>query len=64
LSAGRRQIAERVAGSSYLSQDDGRLHFGIGAATKVEKLIIHWPSGQEQILENLSVDRVLVAEEP
>ena len=31
LSAGRKQIAERVAGSGYLSQDDGRIHFGLGA---------------------------------
>ncbi len=64
LSAGRKQIAERIAGSGYLSQDDGRIHFGLGAATKAEKLTIHWPSGQEQVLENLSVDRVLTVEEP
>ncbi len=64
LAAGRKQIAERIAGSSYLSQDDGRIHFGLGSATKADKLTIHWPSGQEQVLENLSVDRVLTVEEP
>jgi hypothetical protein len=64
LTAGRRQIAERTAGSSYLSQDDGRIHFGLGAEIKADKLTIHWPSGQEQILESLSVDRVLTVEEP
>jgi hypothetical protein len=64
LAAGRKQIAERTAGSGYLSQDDGRIHFGLGAATKADKLTIHWPSGQEQVLENLSVDRVLTVEEP
>jgi hypothetical protein len=64
LAAGRKQVAERIAGSSYLSQDDGRIHFGLGAATKADKLTIHWPSGQEQVLENLSVDRVLTVEEP
>ena len=32
LSSGRRQIAERTAGSGYLSQDDGRIHFGLGSA--------------------------------
>ena len=64
LAAGKRHTAERVAGSGYLSQDDGRLHFGLGAATTVDKLIVRWPSGREQTLENLSVDRVLNVEEP
>lgn len=62
--AGKKQVAERVAGSGYLSQDDGRLHFGVGAATKVEKLTVKWPSGREQVLENLTVDRILTVEEP
>ena len=64
FAAGKRQTAERVAGSGYLSQDDGRLHFGLGAATTVDKLIVHWPSGIEQTLEKLSVDRVLTVQEP
>jgi hypothetical protein len=62
--AGKRQTAERVAGSGYLSQNDARLHFGLGAATVVDKLIVHWPSGREQALANLTVDRVLTVEEP
>jgi hypothetical protein len=61
---GRTQVAERLAGSSYLSQDDGRLHFGLGSTTKVDKLLIHWPSGKTQTLENLAVDRTLTVEEP
>jgi len=59
-----RHTAERVAATGYLSQDDGRLHFGLGAATTIDKLIVHWPSGREQTLEKLSVDRVLTVEEP
>jgi hypothetical protein len=62
--ASKRHTAERVAGSGYLSQDDDRLHFGLGDATTVDKLIVHWPSGREQTLEKLSVDRVLIVEEP
>ena len=31
------------------------LHFGLGASTHADKLTIHWPSGQEQVLENLSI---------
>jgi hypothetical protein len=64
LIGGRKLVAERFAGSGYLSQDDGRIHFGLGTATKADKLTIHWPSGQEQVLENLAVDRVLTVEEP
>ena len=61
---GKRQTAERVAASGYLSQNDDRLHFGLGAAATVDKLVVHWPSGQEQTLEKLSVDRVLTVKEP
>jgi hypothetical protein len=64
FTGGKRQTAERVAGSGYLSQDDGRLHFGLGAATTVDKLIVHWPSGREQTLEKLGVDKVITVEEP
>jgi hypothetical protein len=64
FAAGTRWTAERVAGSGYLSQNDGRLHFGLGAAATIDKLLVHWPSGREQTLENLSVDRVLTVEEP
>jgi hypothetical protein len=64
FAGGKRWTAERVAGSGYLSQDDSRLHFGLGAATTVDKLIVRWPSGREQTLEKLAVDRVLTVEEP
>jgi len=64
FAGGTRHTAERVASSGYLSQDDDRLHFGLGAATTVDKLIVHWPSGREQTLGKLSVDRVLTVEEP
>lgn len=61
---GRRQVAERVASSGYLSQNDGRLHFGLGTAVKVDKIVVHWPSGREQTLADMAVDRVLTVEEP
>ena len=64
FAAGKRQTAERVAGSGYLSQDDGHLHFGLGAATTIDKLLIHWPSGIEQTLAAQQVDRVLTVQEP
>lgn len=61
---GREQVAERVASSGYLSQNDARLHFGLGAATKIDKIVVRWPSGRQQMLLNQSVNRVLTVEEP
>jgi enediyne biosynthesis protein E4 len=60
----RKQIAERVAGSGYLSQDDARVHFGLGSASNIDKVVLHWPSGKEQVLENVAADQVLTVEEP
>jgi hypothetical protein len=56
-------MRERVAASGYLSQDDPRVHFGLGAATKVDRLTITWPSGTRQVIENPAVDRVVTVEE-
>jgi hypothetical protein len=61
---GKKQVAERIAGSGYLSQDDGRLHFGLGTASSIDKLTIRWPSGREQVIESPAVDRVITVEEP
>lgn len=61
---GKKLVAERSTGSGYLSQDDGRIHFGLGTSAKVEKLVVKWPSGREQVIDTLSVDRVVVIEEP
>lgn len=64
FTAGKRQTAERVASSGYLSQNDSRVHFGLGPATAVDKLIVRWPSGIVQTLTGQAVDRVLTVEEP
>jgi enediyne biosynthesis protein E4 len=60
----KRWTAERVAGSGYLSQDDERMHFGLGAAVSIDKIVVRWPSGREQTLEKQAVDRVITVEEP
>jgi hypothetical protein len=61
--AGRKQKAERVAGSSYLSQDDARLHFGLGPATVIDSIQVTWPTGKTQQWTKMPVDRVLALEE-
>lgn len=60
----KRWTAERVAGSGYLSQNDARVHFGVGATTTIDKITIRWPDGREQIIEKPAIDRVITVEEP
>lgn len=61
---GKHELQERVAESGYLSQNDPRLHFGLGAATIADKIVVKWPSGREQTLEKQPVDGLLTIEEP
>jgi hypothetical protein len=56
--AGARQIAEVRGGSSYLSQNDLRLHFGLGKSTKIDSVEIRWPSGKVETLENVAADSI------
>jgi hypothetical protein len=40
------------------------MHFGLGAVSTIDKIVVKWPSGREQALEKQAVDRVLTVEEP
>jgi hypothetical protein len=60
---GRRQVAERIGGSSYQSANDPRLHFGLGESADVESLEIRWPSGQIDRHHGLKADRAYLARE-
>ncbi|MBI4584604.1 MAG: CRTAC1 family protein [Planctomycetes bacterium] len=61
---GRVQVAERRSSAGYLSQNDPRLHFGLGQAESVEKIEIRWPSGKTQVLAAVPARKILVVEEP
>ena len=63
FAGGKKWLAERVAGTGYLSQDEGRMHFGLGGAATVDKIVVYWPSGAEQSVEKVSADRVITIEE-
>lgn len=53
-----RQRADVFSGGSYASSSDQRLHFGLGSATKVDKVEIEWPSGAKQEISIPAVDRI------
>jgi len=58
------QVQEVRAGSSYLSMDSIDLEFGLGDSTTVDQIVVHWPSGREQTIEDVPVNQVLVIMEP
>jgi enediyne biosynthesis protein E4 len=59
VKAGARVLVDEVrSGSSYDSNNDMRVHFGLGAATKIDSLQIRWPSGLTERFENIAVDTV------
>ena len=60
---GRTQMAEVRSGSSYLSHNDMRVHFGLGGSNRVTKLEIRWPSGLVETVAALPADRFYVARE-
>ena len=57
------QIDEVMSGSSYYSQSDFRLHFGLGRATKADSVEIAWPSGLKESFQNLSANHLFLFEE-
>jgi hypothetical protein len=64
VSAGGRWQSDEVrSGGSYLSQNDLRLHFGLGASARVDRIEIAWPSGMRQTIRDVTADRVVVIEE-
>ena len=58
-----RQIDEVRSGGGYFSQNDLRVHFGLGKAQKVDLLEIRWPSGQIDTLKDLKANRMIYVKE-
>jgi hypothetical protein len=57
--AARTQIREVKAGSSYLGQNDLRQHFGLGGATRAERLEVRWPSGRIDVVRDVPADHIV-----
>ena len=64
LEDGRKLVRRLHAGSSYLSSEDPRLHFGLGEATRVRELVIRHPGGEVTRLRDVAVNQILVVPTP
>jgi hypothetical protein len=61
---GRVQAQELSAAAGFSSQNQRRLHYGLGGATAVDRVVIRWPSGLEQTVEAPAIDRLHRVKEP
>ncbi len=59
MKAGSRLFVDEVrSGSSYDSNSDMRVHFGLGSSHKLDSVQIRWPSGLVETFDNLAVDKI------
>jgi len=59
MKAGDRILVDEVrSGSSYISNSDMRVHFGLGKSDKIEWVEVRWPSGLTERFANLPVDQI------
>ena len=59
VKAGARILIDEVrSGSSFISNNDMRVHFGLGSATKIDWVEVRWPSGLLETFDNLAVDTI------
>jgi hypothetical protein len=57
------QYDQAKGGMSYLSASDPRIYFGLGSAKQVDRLVVEWPSGKTDALDNLQVNRIVTLKE-
>jgi len=55
---GMTQFDEVRGGGSYLSQNDLRLHFGLGSATKIDLVEVRWPTGKMESFKDVAADKI------
>jgi len=63
-SGGTKQLRVVDGGMGFASQNDRRLHFGLGRTEWVDRVVIHWPSGAQQVLINPAIDQFHAVTEP
>ena len=57
------RVDQAKGGTSYMSASDPRIHFGLGKRTKIDSLVITWPSGQVDKLTNVPPDAIIAVKE-
>jgi enediyne biosynthesis protein E4 len=62
-SNGIRQRGDVLSGGSYLSNNDPRPHFGLGTATNIDSIEVHWPSGKIEQFTAPGIDRIITLTE-
>ncbi len=60
---GRKQVQVVTGGIGFSSQNEHRLHFGIGKSSKIDQVTISWPSGKDTIINNPEIDKLLIVKE-
>ncbi len=61
---GQHQLQEVSGGSGFSAQNQRPLHFGLGTATVVDRVVIRWPSGRTQTIDHPAIDRLIHVTEP
>ncbi len=64
LPSGQKLVREVQAGSSYLSSEDPRVHFGLGSATTVRSLVVRFPDGGVTRLSDVAANRIVDVKRP
>lgn len=59
LPDGRRVYREVQAGSSYLSSEDPRIHLGLGAFRRIDRLVVEWPGGRRTVISDLAANQIV-----
>jgi hypothetical protein len=57
------QVQEVRGGGSYYSQNDLRVHFGLGQNAQIDRVQIRWPNGREEQWKAVAIDRIVTLEE-
>ncbi len=60
---GDKREMEVRSGDGFISQSDLRLHFGLGNASKAERVVIRWPSGLVETLSDIPANNYYVVRE-
>ena len=60
---GKKQRGDVIAGASYASTHDPRLHFGLGEAATIDSIEVHWPSGAKEKFTIANVDQIVTLAE-